>query len=193
MTNALWYLGRGFGVSAVVLFSAVVVLGIVVRNGRAVTGLPKFAVVALHRTLSLTALGFVALHITTLLFDPYAQLRLTDILIPFDAPYRPVWQGLGTLAFDLVVLLVVSSLLRDRIGRRVWRAVHWLAYAFWPLAVAHAIGNGTDGTSRWMLVLNGGCLLAVAGAVSWRVLSLQEDVEVPVVPAPVAPRGVPWT
>ncbi len=191
MTNALWYLGRGFGVSAVVLFSAVVVLGIVVRNGRPVTGLPKFAVVALHRTLSLTALGFVALHITTLLFDPYAQLRLTDIVIPFDAPYRPLWQGLGTLAFDLVVLLVVSSLLRDRIGLRAWRAVHWLAYAFWPLTVAHAIGNGTDGTSRWMLLLTGGCVLAVAGAVGWRVLSIPEDVEVPAVPAPLAPTGAP--
>ncbi len=193
MTNALWYLGRGFGVSAVVLFSAVLVLGIVVRNGQAVTGLPKFAVVALHRTLSLTALGFVALHVTTLLFDPYAQLRLTDVLVPFDAPYRPVWQGLGTLAFDLVVLLVVSSLLRDRIGRRAWRVLHWLAYAFWPLAVAHAIGNGTDGTSRWMLILTGTCLLAVAGAVGWRVLFIQEDVETTAVPAPVAPRGVPWT
>jgi sulfoxide reductase heme-binding subunit YedZ len=122
MTNALWYLGRGSGVSALVLLSLVVVLGIVTRAGRPVPGLPRFAVAAVHRTTSLTAVLFLAVHITTLLLDPYAQLRLVDVVVPFGGAYRPLWQGLGTVAVDLIALLVVSSLLRDRIGLRVWRS-----------------------------------------------------------------------
>jgi sulfoxide reductase heme-binding subunit YedZ len=184
MNDALWYFGRGTGVSALVLFSLVVVLGIVVRAGRPLPGLPRFAVTALHRTTSLTAVAFLALHITTLELDPYAQLRLVDIVVPFMAAYRPFWQGLGTVALDLVVLLVVSSLLRHRLGLRTWRVLHWTAYLCWPVAIAHAIGNGTDGTSSWLLAIVGVCVTAVAAAVMWRVAGRFDDDPVPV---PVAP------
>ncbi|HEV7212730.1 MAG TPA: ferric reductase-like transmembrane domain-containing protein [Blastococcus sp.] len=168
MTNALWYFGRGAGVSALVLFTLVVVLGIVVRIGRPLPGLPRFTVAAVHRTTSLTALGFLVLHVGSLLFDPYAQLRLFDTVVPFAGNYKPLWQGLGTLALDLVLLLIASSLLRHRIGLRAWRWLHWSAYLCWPVALAHAVGNGTDGTSTWMLGVVGGCVVAVAGALAWR-------------------------
>ncbi|HEY6934883.1 MAG TPA: ferric reductase-like transmembrane domain-containing protein [Marmoricola sp.] len=169
MTNALWYFGRGFGVSALVLFSIVVVLGVVTRAGRPLPGLPRFAVATLHRTASLAAVLFLGLHVLTLLLDPYAQLHLTDVVLPFLARYRPLWQGLGTLAFDLALVLVVSSLLRHRLGLRTWRAVHWAAYACWPLAVGHAVGIGTDRHTSWLLGVVAGCVLLVAGAVAWRV------------------------
>lgn len=168
MSNALWYLGRGTGVSALVLFTIVMVLGILVRGGRPLPGLPRFAVAALHRSTSLTAMGLLAVHITTLFFDPYAQLRLVDIVLPFIGSYRPIWQGLGTIAAELVVLLVASSLLRNRLGQRTWRALHWASYACWPFALAHAIGNGTDGTSAWMLSIAAVCVAAVASALIWR-------------------------
>jgi sulfoxide reductase heme-binding subunit YedZ len=169
MTNALWYFGRGFGVSALVLFSLVVVLGVVTRGGRPLPGLPRFAVATLHRTASLAAVLFLGLHVVTLLLDPFAQLHLTDVVLPFLASYRPLWQGLGTLAFDLTVVLVVSSLLRHRLGLRAWRAVHWAAYACWPFAVGHAVGIGTDRHTGWLLGVVAGCVLLVAGAVGWRV------------------------
>jgi sulfoxide reductase heme-binding subunit YedZ len=104
----------------------------------------------------------------SLLLDPYAQLRLVDLVLPFVGAYRPLWQGLGTLALDLVVLLVASSLLRDRLGRRTWRALHWTAYLCWPVAMAHAVGNGTDGTSGWLLAVVGACVAAVGGALVLR-------------------------
>lgn len=170
MTNALWYFGRGFGVSALVLFSIVVVLGIVTRAGRPLPGLPRVAVATAHRTVSLSAVAFLALHVVTLLFDPYAQLRATEVVLPFLANYRSFWQGLGTLALDLAVVLVVSSLLRDRLGLSTWRAIHWLAYGCWPLAVLHALGTGTDGSSTWLLGVVGGCVLLVTVAVGWRLL-----------------------
>lgn len=185
MTAALWYFGRGAGVTVLVLFSIVVVLGIVTRSGRPLPGLPRFAIAAVHRTASLAALGFLALHVLTLLADPYAQLRLIDVVLPFRGAYRPVSQGLGTVALDLVVVLVVSSLLRRRIGLRAWRALHWTAYLCWPAAVLHAVGNGTDRGAGWLLLVVAGCVVVVLAAVCWRLAGRRFEPDQP--GRPVAP------
>ncbi len=169
--KALWYLGRGTGVSALALLTLVLVLGIVVRSGRPLPGLPRFAVSAIHRTTSLTAVAFICVHVATMLLDPRAQLRLVDVVFPFIGAYRPFWQGLGTLALELVVLLIVSSLLRHRLGLRTWRAIHWAAYACWPLAIAHGWGNGTDRSSAWMVAVLLACIASVAAALGWRISS----------------------
>ena len=171
MSTALWYAGRGFGVSALVLLSLVMVLGVLTRSGRPLPGLPRFAVAALHRTTSLTAVLFVVLHVVTLSFDPYAQLHLIDTVIPFVATFKPLWQGLGTVAFDLIVVLIGSSLLRHRVGLRVWRVLHWAAYLFWPVSILHAFGNGTDAHAPWMLAVLATCVTTVGTAVVWRLLS----------------------
>jgi sulfoxide reductase heme-binding subunit YedZ len=168
VTNALWYLGRGSGAVSLVLLSVVVVLGIGSRAGRPVFGLPRFAVTAVHRNVSLLAVAFLALHVVTLLVDPYAQLRLVDVLLPFAGAYRPLWQGLGTLAFDLVLALVATSLLRHRMGLRTWRAVHWIAYAAWPVALLHGLGNGTDNGQLWLWCIAVACVAAVLAAICWR-------------------------
>ena len=189
MSKALWYLGRGTGVSSLVLLTLVLVLGIVVRSGRPLPGLPRFAVAAVHRTTSLTAVAFLAIHIVTMLADPYAQLRLIDVVLPFVGSYRPFWQGLGTVAVELIVLLVVSSLLRHRLGLRTWRSIHWAAYACWPLAVAHGWGNGTDRASTWMLIILATCVLTVIGALGWRIGSRHFFPEPVMDPVPI-PRDL---
>jgi sulfoxide reductase heme-binding subunit YedZ len=189
MSAALWYAGRGFGVSALVLLSLVMILGILTRSGRPLPGLPRFAVVALHRTTSLTGVLFVALHVLTLSLDPYAQLRLVDTIVPFLGTFRPVWQGLGTVALDLIVLLIGSSLLRHRLGLRTWRALHWTAYLFWPVAILHAFGNGTDGHAAWMLGVLGTCVAGVGGAVAWRLVGSSFAPEAAPVPVS-APQGL---
>lgn len=169
MTEALWALGRGTGVAALVLFTAAVVLGVVTRSGRALPGLPRFSVTLVHRNVSLFATAFLVVHVVALLFDPYAQLTLLDTVVPFFGSFEPFWQGLGTLGLDLTVAVALTGMLRRHVGRRVFRAVHWGAYLLWPVALAHAIGNGTNGTDAWFLALAGACTLAVGGSVVWRV------------------------
>lgn len=171
MTIALWYFGRGFGVSALVLFTLTFVLGIATRSGRPLPGLPRFAVTTVHRTTSLSALLFLTLHVGTLIFDPYAQLRLIDIVVPFAGSYRPIWQGLGTVAADLVVILIVSSLLRHRLGLRVWRTLHGAAYLCWPVSIGHVLGNGTDRGTGWLLSIVAACVALVIAALGWRLAS----------------------
>jgi sulfoxide reductase heme-binding subunit YedZ len=114
------------------------------------------------------AVAFLAIHVLTLWLDPQAELRLVDLLLPFDASYRPLWMGLGTLGLDLMAAVFVTSLLRQRIGVRVWRAVHWLAYLSWPVAVLHTVGTGTDRATWWLVGLTGLSIAAVGVAVIWR-------------------------
>jgi sulfoxide reductase heme-binding subunit YedZ len=169
VSEALWYFARGSGLVSLVLLTLVVALGIGARSGRTALGLPRFAVSLLHRNAALLAVVFLAGHVLSLFFDPYAQLRVVDLVLPFAGAYRPFWQGLGTLAFDLVLALVATSLLRKRLGATAWRAVHWLAYLCWPVAVLHGLGTGTDGGTWWLRTVAGLCIATVVAAVGWRI------------------------
>jgi sulfoxide reductase heme-binding subunit YedZ len=168
MTDAAWYLARGTGVVSLVLLTVVLALGIGTRSGQPAFGLPRFAVTAVHRNASLLAVVLLVIHVGTLLIDPYAHLRIVDVILPFVGSYRPLWQGLGTLALDLVVALVGTSLLRHRIGVRGWKAVHWLAYLAWPVAFLHGLGTGTDAGQVWLRGVAVLCAAAVGAAVAWR-------------------------
>jgi DMSO/TMAO reductase YedYZ heme-binding membrane subunit len=130
---------------------------------------PRFVVAGLHRNLTLLALVFIVLHVVTTVVDGYAPISLLNAVIPFTSPYRPIWLGLGAVAFDLLLALTATSLLRARIGYRRWRALHWLAYASWPVALVHGLGTGTDARLAWLQVVTLACVACVVGAVLWRV------------------------
>lgn len=163
---ALWYLSRATGAVTLVLLTLTVALGIANQRRWAPRRTPRFVVEHLHRSASLLVIVVLAIHIATNVIDGYVQIRLVDAVVPFAGSYRPLWLGLGALSFDLLLALIVTSLLRNRIGLRTWRAVHWLAYACWPVAMAHGLGIGTDVTGGgWMLWLAAACGTAVAAAI----------------------------
>jgi methionine sulfoxide reductase heme-binding subunit len=175
-TTALWYASRATGVVALVLLTAVLVLGMLVNRQGRLPGLPRFAVTGLHRNISLLSVAFLAIHVLTAIADPYVTIGLAAVVIPFTAGYKPLWLGLGALSLDLVAALIVTSLARARIGRRTWRAIHWAAYAAWPLAVAHSLGSSADMRSGAMLSVLTGCVLAVCGALAWRLSRAAADI-----------------
>ena len=168
MSEAFWALGRGSGVVLVVLMTISMLLGMVTRSGRPLLRLPRFGVVLAHRNVALLSLVFLAVHVGSLLLDPYAQLRLVDVLIPFAAAKSPLAVGLGTTALDLMLAITITALLRRWIGRRVFRAVHWASYALWPIAVLHGITNGSDGRSAPFLILSAVSAVLVVAAGIWR-------------------------
>lgn len=168
-STALWYASRATGVVALVLLTVVVLLGIMVSQRRRLPGLPRFATTSLHRSMSLLAVTFIAVHVVTAVADPYVTIGIAAAVIPFTSPYEPLWLGLGAISLDMIVALIGTSLARARIGRRTWRAVHWLAYACWPVAVLHGVGSSTDMRAGWLLTLTICCAAAVLAAVSWRI------------------------
>jgi len=167
--SAYWYLARSTGVVAVVLLTLSVVFGIL-GSARFSAGprWPRFAIDSLHRDTSLLVILLIVVHVITSVLDGFAPITLIDGVIPFRSPYRPLWLGLGALSFDLLIALVATSLLRRRLGYRSWRAVHWLAYASWPVAMLHGLGTGSDVKSAWLLILSAACLAAVLWALVLR-------------------------
>ena len=163
-----WYATRGLGAATLVVLTATVVLGILSATRWSGQATPGFVVVDLHRNLSLVGIVLLLGHIVTTVLDPFAHISVRDVLIPVGAEYRPVWLGLGVVAFWILVALIATSLLRDRVGLRTWRWIHWAAYATWPLAVIHGLGTGSDARAPWMLSVVGACCAAVALAVADR-------------------------
>ncbi len=167
--HALWYATRATGIVALVLLTATTVLGVLTSVRFATTGWPRFTWQDLHRRLSLVGVLFVGLHITTTVVDGYVPIGWISAFIPFTSPYRRLWVGLGTVAVDLLLAVGISSIFRSHIRPATWRALHWLAYACWPIAVIHALGTGTDPRLAWVRVLVALCCASVAGAAVWRV------------------------
>ncbi len=174
--SAYWYLARSTGIVALVLLTLSVVLGILgaVRFSSGARW-PRFAIDSLHRDTSLLVVVLVVVHVITSVLDAFAPISLVDGVIPFRSPYRPLWLGLGALSFDLLIALVVTSLIRRRLGYRSWRAVHWLAYASWPVAVLHGLGTGSDQRSAWSIAITLACLVAVMWAIATRLRAAGAD------------------
>lgn len=180
--SALWYLTRGSGVVSLVLLTASVAIGVANTRRWSPRGWPRFVVDGLHRNLSLLVVVFILVHVLTSVIDGFAPIGLASVVLPFTSAYRPLWLGLGALAFDLILALTVTSLLRARLGFRAWRMVHWLAYASWPLALVHGLGAGSDTHGTWMLAICGVCLVTVWVAICARLSAAW----------PGRPRGRGW-
>ena len=175
-TSVFWYASRATGIVALLLLTAVLVLGILVNRQGRLPGLPRFAVTDIHRNLSLLAVVFIALHILTAVLDTYVHIPLAAGIIPFTSGYERLWLGLGAISVDLMIAMIVTSLLRGRLNRVLWRAIHLLAYLSWPVAFAHSIGSSKDLQQGWMLYLAVGCALIVAAAIIWRLADAARQV-----------------
>jgi sulfoxide reductase heme-binding subunit YedZ len=165
----VWYLNRATGIVALVLMTVTLVLGVVVQRQRRLPGLPRFGAVTLHRNASLLAALLLLTHVVSAVVDSYVSIDWISAVVPFTSGWRPVAVGWGTLAIDLLVLIVVTSLLRGRIPVRVWRGIHWTSYALWPLAFVHGLTAGTDLASGWALAVAIVCAGAagIATALAW--------------------------
>jgi DMSO/TMAO reductase YedYZ heme-binding membrane subunit len=168
-STALWYASRATGVVSLLLLTGVVLLGVLVNRQGRLPGLPRFVVTGLHRNLSLLGVAFVAIHVLTAVLDPYVTIRIVAIVVPFTSSYEPLWLGLGAISLDLVLALILTSLARARMSRRLWRSLHWLSYAAWVSAMVHSVFSSTDLRSGVLLYMTIACALAVIAALIWRV------------------------
>lgn len=166
--DVMWAFGRSSGIVDLMLLTISVISGILTRSGHPLPGIPRFALSIVHRNASLLAVVFLVLHVATLVLDPFARLKLIDLVVPFLGAEQPFWLGLGTVALDLLVAVVVTALLQRSIGTKAFRAFHWLAYAMWPVAMLHSVFDGTDGTDAWFIALSLIATAVVIAAVSWR-------------------------
>jgi Ferric reductase like transmembrane component len=163
--SAYWYLTRGTGTIALILLTLSIALGVANIRRLRTENVPRFVIERVHRNISLLAMAFVAIHILTSVLDRFAPVTVANAVIPFSGSYRPLWLGFGAVAFNLLIAVVITSLLRRRFGYRAWRVTHWAVYASWPLAFLHGLGTGSDTKTGWMLLTAGGCVIVMIVAV----------------------------
>jgi len=166
----LWYATRAAGLVTLLLLTASVLFGVLTAGRFSSERWPRFLTTGLHRNISLLVLVFLALHVGTTVLDSYVSIPVAAAFVPFLSSYKTFWLGLGAIALDLLLALVATSVVRGRLGHRSWRRVHWLAYACWPIGLAHGLGIGTDRNTTWVFALTIGCAAAVAAAATWRLV-----------------------
>ncbi len=169
--STYWYLTRSTGAMALVLLTLTVALGVIDVKRLSTPAWPRFVFDSLHRNLALLTLVFLVLHILTSVLDSFAPISLSASVIPFISSYRPFWLGLGAVSFDLLLAVTITSLLRRRVGHALWRQIHWLSYASWPIALLHGFGTGSDVKSGWLQLLSLACVAVVLASVLVRVAS----------------------
>ena len=167
-STSLWYATRASGLVAMLLLTLTMVLGITTTTRARARRWPGFAQQELHRRISMIAVVFLGIHVLTSVLDTYVHIGWAATVIPFTSSYGRLWVGVGAISLDLLLAVFVSSLLRARMRPGTWRAIHWLAYLSWPVALAHAFGMGTDAGKSWVIALGAACVLAVAVALAWR-------------------------
>jgi sulfoxide reductase heme-binding subunit YedZ len=142
--NYIWWLaGRSAGMVAMLLITASVMLGLAMA-ARVVPRRWRSDAVRLHQHLALVSLAAIAAHGLLLAADPWLKAGVKGIVLPFAIGYRPLWTGLGILGAYLAAILGLSFYVRRRIGARLWRRMHRFIVLVYVLALAHALGSGTD-------------------------------------------------
>jgi sulfoxide reductase heme-binding subunit YedZ len=164
-SSPLWFITRSTGITAFVLLTLTTVMGVAAtQRALASRAWPRFATQQLHRNVSLIAMVILVVHIVTTLADSFVDVGWLSVVIPFWSHYKTLQVALGTIAFDLLLLIVVTSLMRLQLPARLWRAIHLSSYGVWPIALLHFLSTGTDaahgGWGVWLAI----AAAAVVGA-----------------------------
>lgn len=170
-TETYWILARASGTASLVALALSLLSGMALRSGilgrlarnRAVSELHTFT------TVLWLPLGFV--HVVALLFDPYAQVRLIDVVVPFAVPYARLAIGLGTVSFLLLGLVLVTTFMRHSLPQDLWLGLHQLSYVAFVAAFAHSVQSGTDLAYPALNLLVWATGLALAGGWLRRIAS----------------------
>jgi sulfoxide reductase heme-binding subunit YedZ len=164
----LWYTTRATGLVALVLFTAVVALGTLVATRVGGTNVGRFELNELHRSASMVAVAFLIIHILTTVVDSYVPTGWLSALIPMTSSYKRLDITLGAIAFDLVLAVWVSSLMKVRIANSSWRFIHWFSWLALVAALTHAIVTGTDSRTGIGLGVVVACAIVVLVSAVWR-------------------------
>jgi methionine sulfoxide reductase heme-binding subunit len=140
----LWLTSRAAALTAFFLLAASLITGQALRTAIFAGRLRNRQLATLHEFLTVCWLPFVLLHVAALSLDGVARIAPLDLVIPFRVAYATIPIGLGTMGFDLLAVVLVSSYLRSRLGPLTWRWLHRASYVMFAAFVLHALLAGTD-------------------------------------------------
>ncbi len=171
----LWFANRGSGVVLLAVLTFSTLLGVLSTSRAGSRAWPRFLTQGLHRNVALLAVVLTVVHAATAVVDEYVDIRWWQAVVPFGATYKPLWLSLGTIAFDLMIAVALTSLLRRRMRHGLWRAIHLMAYVTFTLGVVHGLGIGTDASEPWSVAVTLACVGSVLLAVVARLVTLRRE------------------
>ena len=148
-----WYLTRAAGITLYLLVWVALISGLGLTTSLLDRWGGRGRIFSIHAFATQLSYGFLALHLLSLAADPTVRFGAKELLVPFAAPWREPWTGFGVLAGALLVLIGVSFAIKRIIGQRAWRALHWLTFPLYALALLHGIGAGSDARTPWLAAL----------------------------------------
>ena len=169
-STVTWDTARAGGFAAYILLTLAVTAGLILRNHWQSERWPRLITNELHGYLSLLGLVFIAVHVAALTVDPFTHFGLAEIVLPFVSHYRPLWMGLGIVSLYLLLSVWLSTHLRTRIGHRLWRRIHLLAFLVYAAATVHGLGSGSDTKTGWAMAIYGASVAIVGGLTARRLL-----------------------
>jgi len=174
-TQLWWYVTRSAGVVAYLLLWFSTAWGLAIPSKFISPILSQEFSFDFHEFISLLTIGFVLLHVSVLMIDRYLPYSIWQVLVPFLSTYRPIWVGLGVISFYLIVLVTITFYMRNRIGMKAFRSIHWLSFVAYLGVTLHGIYGGTDSPLVAMqLLYRGTALVVIFLTVYWLVQKLQK-------------------
>lgn len=139
-----WTLNRATGVTAYLLLALTTATGALLGSRYAPAWLSRAQQAGWHGVASGFALALGAAHGLLLTVDAQYPQSLAALLLPGQSTVLPLPTALGTLGLYALALVIVSTNLRQHLGRRIWRALHLCAYPAFALLTAHGMMAGSD-------------------------------------------------
>ena len=143
-TQLWWYTARSCGLVAWGLLAASVLWGLALSTKVFGKRPRPNWLLDLHRFLGGAAMVFTGLHVASIMLDSYVHFGLVEVLVPFTGNWHPAAVAWGIAGLYLLAAVEITSLLRSRIPKRVWRATHFASFPLFAVATIHALSAGTD-------------------------------------------------
>lgn len=148
--KGFWYLSRATAFVALGLLWLSMLFGLLITDKMAKNWPGAPVAFALHEYVSLLGLAFALFHALILLGDRYINYKLAQILMPFGSVnYHPIWVGVGQIGFYSWAIISATFYVRQWIGSKAWRFIHYLSFFNFIIAILHGIASGTDTPASW--------------------------------------------
>ena len=144
LDQLLWMTSRVAALTAFFLLAAALITGQALRSSLFEGAMRNRDLAGLHRFLTVCWVPFILIHVLAMTMDAVARISPIDLVLPFRVSYAALPIGLGTIGFDLLVVVTVTSYLRRRLDPTLWRWLHRLSYLMFGVFALHALLAGTD-------------------------------------------------
>ena len=139
-----WYATRSAGVVAWILLTVSMLWGLALSTKVFGKRPRPNWLLDLHRFVGGLGVVFTAVHVVAIVLDSFVDFSVINVLVPFTGSWNPAAVAWGIVAFYALVAVEVTSLLRTRVSKPLWRATHYLSFPLFALATIHVLTAGTD-------------------------------------------------